>query len=346
MESSGDWNWFHYYWQLCKYFGRECYLTWKRELMTSLFVGASVFVINHDWKDFKTGLLATALTFGCLAGAHFLRAPWLIYRQTARGGPVEPSNWGGFVGLVVIVAVLTGGLQLGRVLWRVRPLGTMELTLKFPPAAVVQTRIVKVQEPCKLTAEQINPARLPQACPPGTPPPTLQDKVLAINTHLTEGDRNRFSNALAEFEESMNQGESLFGKINTEGHNLDNGRSDGTIAKNAQSNEKTLNGLAAEAWKWEKAFPVLREKWKQFETQEEYIFSENPDNLGPNALINAADSYSNYLERWDVIQNKQERPVLELLALEQIEFERFLNAFANWHQDCMRRLTEMRNSIR
>jgi YVTN family beta-propeller protein len=34
------------------------------------------------------------------------------------------------------------------------------------------------------------------------------------------------------------------------------------------------------------------------------IFGDNPDNQGPNSLINATESYRNYLEGWDTIQNK------------------------------------------
>ena len=72
---------------------------------------------------------------------------------------------------------------------------------------------------CKVPEEELNPSRAQRSCPtmPGAPPPSFRDRVLAINSRLTESDRNRFSDALAEFEKSLTDGRSLFYKINTEG---------------------------------------------------------------------------------------------------------------------------------
>ena len=212
-------------------------------------------------------------------------------------------------------------------------------------ANVRPTHVVNVQVPCKLTAEQINPTRLPQACP-GAPPPTQRDRILAINAHLTEGDRNRFSNALSEFDESLNQGDSIFYKISDEGNRLVQDRQSGAITKNVQSHLKTLTALAADGWRYQKAFPVTRNKWDMFREQTEYIFGDNPDNLGPNSLINAADGYKNYLEWWNVIQNKEQQPIINLLTVQQNEFQNRMNGFGKWRSECRNRITEMRKSIR
>lgn len=209
-----------------------------------------------------------------------------------------------------------------------------------PPKAVVAT-----QGPCKLTAEQINPARLPQSCP-GAPPPTLRDRILTINTHLTEGDRNRFSNALSEFSDSLSQGESLAYKLNEELGNLGRGESDGTIAKEVQQHEKVLSNITAEGWKYQKAFPALRTKWDTFREQNAYIFGDNPDNEGPNAIINASEAYRNYLEWWNAIPNKDQKPILNLLSVEHNESQGYLTTFFKWQRGCVSRLNEMRNSIR
>jgi hypothetical protein len=202
-----------------------------------------------------------------------------------------------------------------------------------------------VQEPCKLTAEQINPARLPQPCP-GAPPPTLRDRVLAINAHLTEGDRNRFSDALSEFSDSLSQGETLAYKLNGELGSLGHGESDGTIAKEVQGHENILSEIAAEGWKYQKAFPALRTKWDMFRDQNEYIFGDNPDNEGPNAIINSAEAYRNYLEWWNTIPNKDQRQILNLLSVEHNESQGYLTTFFKWQRGCVSRLNEMRDSIR
>jgi hypothetical protein len=107
-----------------------------------------------------------------------------------------------------------------------------------------------------------------------------------------------------------------------------------------------LAALTTEGWKHQKAFPALRSKWDGFPEQQEYIFGDNPDNEGPNSLINATEGYRNYLERWNVIQNKEQEPVLILLDSAHNEFGVRLNTFVKWSQGGKNRITEMRNSIR
>jgi hypothetical protein len=347
VERGRGWKWSHYYWNLCKQVGSETYKTWRWELCSSVLVGLFVGLLNGNWADFRTALLATAMALGCFVVWHILRVPWLLHKsiQTAEGNN-EPSMLAGIFGFAVIAALVVGTLALGRALWSARPLGTIEARMKTPPvSAMEQTRVVTVQGPCKLTSEQINPARLPQPCP-GAPAPTLRDRVLAINTHLTEGDRNRFSDALSEFSDSLSQGETLAYKLNTELASLGRGESDGTIAKEVQGHEKILSDIAAEGWKYQKAFPALRTKWDMFRDQNEYIFGDNPDNEGPNAIINSAQMYRNYLEWWNVIPNKDQRPILNLLSVEHNESQGHLTTFFKWQRGCVSRLNEMRNSIR
>lgn len=314
--------------------------------MTSIIVGILTFFINNNWKDFKTALLATGLAFGCFAIAHFLRSPWLTYRQT-NGELAEPGTWAGVLGLAIIAAVLIGGTELGRVVWAARPLGTIsppQVNAPVPP--IVQTKLIRIQGPCKVSEEQINPARLPQPCP-GAPPPTRQDTVLAINAHLTEGDRNRFSNALSEFEQSLDQGESIFNRVAREGTNLQNELLNGAIVKDVDTHRATLDGLSGEGRKWLNALPALLEKWRtQFQMQDGYIFGDNYYTQGPGALVGAATEYNNYLRDWNSIQNKNEKPILELLGHEQGEFNTSMIAFQKWDEGCRKRIAEMRNSIR
>ncbi len=268
MERGLGWKWFHYYWNLCKQVGSETYKTWRWELFSSIVVGLFVGILNDNWADFRTALLATAMTLGCFVVWHMLRVPWLLHKsvQTAEGNR-DPSVLEGILGLAVIAAVVIGTLAFGRVLWSARPLGTIEASKKTPPVPIIaQTRVVTVQGPCKLTAEQVNPARLPQPCP-GAPAPTLRDRVLAINTHLTEGDRNRFSNALSEFSDSLSQGESLAYKLNIELGGLNQGEKDGTIAKEVQQHEKVLGNITAEGWKYQKAFPACELNGTYFENK-------------------------------------------------------------------------------
>lgn len=294
--------------------------------------GAAAQVVTLVITEAKGGWLRlsawrTNWQGGLRRGAIALGSVWIVVFATCVVGTAYDDH----MSLVAQVR----GMTIERDQWKERSTTQEEQIKKFHNASA---KIVTVQGPCKLTSEQINPARLPQPCP-GAPPPTLRDKVLAINTNLTDGDRNRFSNALSEFDESLNEGQKIASRLNNE-----SAISQG--AKDVQSTEKVLTDIAAEGWKYQKSFPVLRNKWNMFGEQTEYIFGDNPDNEGPNALINAAEGYRNYLEWWNVIQNKDQSPIWNLLSVEQNEFNNRLSAFRNWHRGCVNRLTEMRNSIR
>jgi hypothetical protein len=343
MERGWGWDWPQYYWNLGKQVGAETYKTWRWELSSSVFVGFFVVVLNGNWADFKTALLATGMALGCFVLWHILRAPWLLHKSA------QSDNHGtlvGIFGLMVIAATVIGSLSLGHALWSVRPLGTIESHMKTPPVPTIeQTKLVTIQGPCKLTAEQINPARLPQPCP-GAPPATLRDRVLAVNTHLTEADRNRFSNALSEFSDSLSQGEALAYKLNSELGSLRTVEGDGTIAKEVQQHEHILSNIDAEGLKYQKSFPALRTKWKMFEEQSAYIFGDNPDNEGPGNILNASGMYRVYLGWWNDISNKNQRPILNLLSIQHNDSQARLASFFNWQHGCVSRLNEMRNSIR
>jgi hypothetical protein len=342
-----DWQWPRYYWSLCTHLGQETYRTWRWELFSSVPVGFFAAWLTGGWKDFRTGLLATALTLGCFVIWHIVRLPWLVHKSVQTAGEEEPGFLAGVFGILILAALFVGSYESAVVSWNLRPLGVIEIVTKAPPVPVIdQRRLAVVHGACKLTAEQINPARSPQPCP-GSPPPTLQDRVLAINAHFTEGDRNRFSDALSEFDESLKEGETVYYKLNTEAGALQRERQDGTIAKDVQGSQKALSDIATEGWKYYRSFPALRSKWQSmFEQQTEYVFGDNPDNGGSGELINAAEGYRNYLEFWKSVQNKQDPAVLNLLSVPENEFQSRLRNYALWHASCVKRLSEMRDSIR
>jgi hypothetical protein len=209
-----------------------------------------------------------------------------------------------------------------------------------------QTAVKFVHGACRMTEDQLNPIRSQQPCP-NAPPPTLRDRVLAINARLTEGDRNRFSNALSEFQQSLDEGQTIFNKLSNEDVKLEHARRDGSIAQDFAIRQKELTDLANEGWKYQRDFPQLRLKWQQlFGDQVAYVFGDNPDNDGPNALINAAEGYRNHLNYWKAIQNKNNASVLTLLSYANNDFQSFMRRYSDWHSGCRSRLTEMRKSIR
>jgi hypothetical protein len=210
-----------------------------------------------------------------------------------------------------------------------------------------QIPIVKILHgACKATEEQINPLRTQQVCSGGGTP-TFRDRILAVNAHLTEGDRNRFSDALSEFDNSITQASAIGIKIRDEGIVLDREQANGAIVTDVDAQEKKLSDVTAEGQKYYKDFPAMRYKWQSlFEQQTEYVFGDNPDNHGSGYLIAAPESYRNFLENWKHIQNKGDKSVLNLLYVPHDEYQGYLKSFTDWNDGCRKRLAEMRDSIR
>src|ERR1700690_3520700 len=103
------WEWFRYYWSLCKRLGQETYRTWRWELFSSVPIGFFAAVLTGGWKDFRTAILATALTLGCFVVWHMIRLPWLVHRSVHAKGESEPGLLAGAFGIVIIAAMFTGG---------------------------------------------------------------------------------------------------------------------------------------------------------------------------------------------------------------------------------------------
>lgn len=123
------------------------------------------------------------------------------------------------------------------------------------------------------------------------------------------------------------------------------GWQDGSIAKTVDVHIKKMHELDASAWAYSKAFRQVRDKWKYYPDQTDYIFGDNPDNLGPNTLINGIEEYVNFLERWSKIQNKDQQEIRFLLADESNRYDEWMRRFSTWLQGCQQRLGQIKKSI-
>jgi hypothetical protein len=199
-----DWKWFHYYWNFCKQVGSETYKTWRWELCASAIIGFFIWVLTGNWRDFKTAILATAMTLGCFAIWHILRVPWLLHKAVVGETNAESSTLSGLLGLAVIVAIAGGLVVGGRTLWEIRPLGILQFVSKAPPPPIGKTRVITVQEPCKpevgpSSPSPTAPTGAPQASRPPQPQtsgdaPTayseLRDAITRANTVMDRWDRS------------------------------------------------------------------------------------------------------------------------------------------------------------
>ena len=117
--------------------------------------------------------------------------------------------------------------------------------------------------------------------------------------------------------------------------------------KSYEVRTKKLREISASGNEIAKSFALSREaeKWKYYSDQRDYVFGDNPDNLGPNAIINAAESYANSLDQWSLIKDRENKSALNLLAMPRVESDRSLRTFFDWSRGCNTRLEQMKQSL-
>src|SRR5260221_113288 len=213
-------------------------------------------------------------------------------------------------------------------------------------AKTAESKPSNTQPPNKLRPDnsQGNPAQQPSGGqPPLTKPQTFRERVVQKNKNSPAGDRERLANAFYDFSESLEEGRTLMYKGFNEAAAI--GAEGAGIAKDLQTHIVKLRELTASAKEYGKSNAALRTKWDYYREQTQYVFEDNPDNLGWGKLANAFDSYANHLETWGVIQNKDDQRVLNILAEDRTQFEAMLTEFSSFYQGCKTRLEEMKASI-
>ena len=102
-----------YLWAFLHRFGKECYHTWRQELMASVLVCIAVSILQHfrgdlyAWAGLKTALLASVVVLAGFAIWHLLRTPWLVHQDFSTGIKPEGRIYG-LVGCFVVLSLLAG----------------------------------------------------------------------------------------------------------------------------------------------------------------------------------------------------------------------------------------------
>jgi hypothetical protein len=162
------------------------------------------------------------------------------------------------------------------------------------------------------------------------------DILIEVNKRLPTGDRARLTEALFDFGRVLDEANSLWGKANNVNTELS--------PKDFESCKTRLRELLPLAKNYERDSYQVRQKWHYYERQIVYVFGDNPDNDA--AIIQrAATEYLNYLNSLGQIQSAEDRPILEILFVEQNQYGLSIARFVHWKEDCQRRLEQMRNSV-
>jgi hypothetical protein len=234
---------------------------------------------------------------------------------------------------------------------------------KNRPNTPTETGYPKKEPPTNSSKHQAEPPTVQQPAQshplqpqagPSTPtsqtsqPQTQLERVTAINGNLSPGDRERLSNLLYEFSQILEKMSAVGYRASEQKTQINNEIGDGSIAKDYETHIKELRYISASSKELATSFLVARgtAKWKYYSDQMDYVFGDNPDNLGPNSITNAAEGYASSLEQWSSIKDRENKAALNLFSATRVESDRYLQTFFTWERECEKRVDQMKQSIK
>jgi hypothetical protein len=314
------------------------------------------WLLWKEGKNFDTGTPRTVLIHG------YTKQP---LRTEDRLRPaVKQGLWA--VGWALVVAIPVGvilGTSL-RDFVLVKPLPITVLSAPLPPAA--ESSIPQEKQP-KNTAP-FRPVVRPSKGPMVGPPAPAQARNLSVPLqtapqqtqssqspssgppanaqNLTEGDRERLSNLTVDFARVLEEMSNLAYKANAEIGGVRGGIASGSLLNDYKGRIKALDDLTSEGKALASKFAREREQGmgKYYLAQTQTVFGDNPDNLGPNSILNSTGGLAAALEQWSTIQDR--KAALPLLGTPLNEADEHLRTFFNWERGCEGRLSQLRQSLR
>jgi hypothetical protein len=138
-------KWIPYYWECAKYFGQECYRTWKEELGFAVIAMVVAYLFGRGadpraWADLQIAFVSSGITLGIFAVYHLIRVPFFVHAYTVVGDPNTPvpSSGFGILGVLVLLGMVVGGGLLGRQIYAALPQAQVEIVIRPPAAPVIQ----------------------------------------------------------------------------------------------------------------------------------------------------------------------------------------------------------------
>ena len=174
---------------------------------------------------------------------------------------------------------------------------------------------------------------------------TPLESLAQLNKNLPSGARERLSNALYDFSQELEKMAAVGYKLNRWSGQFNTDMQSNSLEKTFADRKKELTDMSESAKILAKSFVELRDKWKYYERQRDYVFGDNPDNEGPNALINAMSVYVFQLDQWAALKDRDNPAALNLLKSGEVEYTRYLNTFFKWKGGCDNRLAQMKQSL-
>jgi hypothetical protein len=298
-----------YYWQFLKMFGRECYRTWRTELLVGFLILVAVYIISGRDKDsftvFVIGAEATLGIFVLFVAGHLIRTPFVLFRDrlhVSEGGLPEIADGYAVFGIAILLSIASASI------WWVfhRPIPVTISASKIPPPVII-LQTAEGGHATKPTSPRAGPVRpgiqsqpqtfqQPPVQAPQSASVTLEDRVLNDAQALDGENRQHLIAFLYEMNARLNEQEKLMREGEVEYNSLQHEK--GSLLSTAKKHAEKLEKLTLQAQQNVTDFLTWREKNEFFRDQMEYVFGENPDNGGTNILPNTSSDAAHDLNAW------------------------------------------------
>jgi len=363
-------QWWTYYWEFLKRFGEESSLSWFRVIWASIaLIPIFLFLTwpsdKHAWDTARLGLEGNFVFYSLIVIFQLARTPYLLHRERSlpeyEGERIVRALYGVYgIGLLCLLVAISG-------YWIVKPWigqsSTLVVMAPTTPQIILgnQTASDPPRGPANLgklpQATSPTPARM-TASPSATVQPSTQtgssasqsaapqtqlDRVVQTDRNLTPDDRNRLSNALYDYSQVLDSGTTLGYKVFNELGKINQDLQSTNLVTNVDVHIKTLHDITPLAKEYYKTLEQTINKGRYYSDQTDYIFGDNPYNLGPNAIINTTEGFANYLTDWAKAANRKE--VLNLVSPQANDYNQMMTRFMQWVQGCRQRLDQVKRSI-
>jgi hypothetical protein len=223
---------------------------------------------------------------------------------------------------------------------------------KQPDQTVVQNPKAAQLNAKPLTSKKVKPTERAAAPPSssspvsdsirtgsGVAPPVAPPSSEGGNT-LSNGDRERLTDAFFEFSQVLDQATRAWGKAN-------NIKADerGPLIKDLEARRSKVPELQSAAREFERSFHESRQKWKYYANQISFIFGDDPENHA-TILRNAIEEYGHQLDSVVTLKNIEESNLKSILWPEEVRYNEAIRQFALWIRECEGRLEQAKSSLR
>ncbi len=344
-----------YYSEYLKHFGKASLEAWRKEISAAVVTtGIAWWLTRHNPDALENAVSiieANLIWFSFFVIWYLVRTPLHLHQlHYERAGSRPISAFYAVIGVFLLV-VMVGGILFSIIKPRLDP----AIRFGFGAPAIPIDRVVNQAQPTTRPVGHEIPKSAPAGAPGNVtqqPPPaavsqpalaTQLDRVIQTDRNLTPDDRNRLSSDVYEYSQILDNGTTLGGKVYTEFGKINQDLQSTALVTTVDDHIATLRAIIPLANSYYRNLEQAITKGQYFQDQTNYIFGDNPFNLGPNSVINATQALADFLSNWSRASNRKE--MLTLVPTGQNDAAQYMQHYSQWIQGCRQRLEQVKQSL-